>query len=108
MVDPLILTGVFMLGASAGALLTHVRHRSLLNRCEEVLQGVYDSCMDSGITEAKSARPRPTSQVRIQTVPIAQTRGQLNPRNSQRSVIRASALTERHDTARYGDQRLAR
>src|SRR5581483_11509840 len=61
MVDPLILTGVFMLGASAGALLSHVRHRSLLNRLEQLLQGVYDTCMDSGIAEVNGAHRRPTS-----------------------------------------------
>lgn len=105
MVDPLIVTGVFMLGASAGALLTHVRHRSQLNRCEELLEGIYDTCADTGTGEARGARRGPTSQVRVQPILVAENRGHLNRHRSKSSVPRTSGITGWRDTD--GDQRLA-
>jgi hypothetical protein len=36
--DPLFIIGVFMLGASAGSLLTHVRHHGMISRDREIQQ----------------------------------------------------------------------
>lgn len=107
MIDPFIVIGVFMLGASAGALLTNVRHRSLLNRCEELLRGIYDTSTDRRSTEARGARSGTTYQLRAQPMLVTESKGYLNRHRLQRSVPGTSGLNGPHETEGYGDQRLA-
>jgi hypothetical protein len=107
MVDPLILTGVFMLGASAGGLLTYVRQSCLLNGYEELLRGEYENSINPVLAEAMCDRRRPTSQLRVQPAHIAQSGGHPNSRRSRKPVPGTRSLTVLNDNASYGDQRLA-
>lgn len=75
MVDPLVSTGVFMMGASAGALLTHIRHRTLLNRHEELLRAQGEKIQDPVCIRKRLAPCELTSESPFQSTFAAQ-RGQ--------------------------------